>query len=71
MTWCFLGLVCLLCGKLLLYPCSKRDAVEVWLQVCAHIVQAIRKETSRVQEEWESALSGAPKSSKAASANDR
>ncbi len=27
-------------------------------QVCAHIVQAIRKETLRVQEAWEEALQG-------------
>lgn len=29
----------------------------VSLQVCAHIVQAIRKETVRAREEWESGLS--------------
>ena len=40
-------------------------------QVCSHIVQAIRKETLRVQEEWETSLTVPPKASKATTSDNR
>ena len=42
---------------------SRSKLTHLQKQVCAHIVQAIRKETIRVQEEWEDHLqSGQPQS---------